>query len=164
MDEETQKEIENIHQAKVDGRRKVYRESSMTIYRTEIEYLRFCGASYMEIQHWLRRYHHINIRERTSIGKRLKIWANDPNVPTLLDKNLQVKLKQQLIMIQKLVRKNRRTRKNRIDCHKEAILQMVNDGYSLGDIQLWLRRVRRMRVARSTIHTKIKKWKSLSNH
>ncbi|MDQ6973565.1 MAG: hypothetical protein Q9M10_01665, partial [Mariprofundaceae bacterium] len=94
MDEKTRKEIEYIHQVRVDGRRKVYRESVMVIYRAEIEYIRSCGASYGDIQHWLRRYHYHNIRERTSICKRFKIWANDPSTPTLLDGDTQVKLKQ----------------------------------------------------------------------
>jgi len=118
MDEATRKEIEHIHQVRVDGRRKVYRESVMTPYRAEIEYLRFCGASYMEIQSWLRRYHHINIRKRPTIWHRLKIWANDPSTPTLLDSDAQVKLQQQRAIIQEQVRKKRSARKNRIDCRK----------------------------------------------
>ena len=55
------------------------------------------------------------------------------------------------------VMKRRIYNKSRLDRFRAELAQMHRAGASLGDLQVWLRKVKRVRVDRSTIHRYLQK-------
>lgn len=58
-------ELDKLRQRKIDLRRRRYRFSKLTRYRAEIVALRKAGASYREIEEWLRRNKYRRIAHST---------------------------------------------------------------------------------------------------
>ena len=135
-------------QAKEKGK-----QSSLYKHKSDLQWLRAHGATYKELQYWLRRYHYVRVHI-SSVEKNVKKWQQEKINDDCFRKEM---LSHQLKAIKTATRRNKQTKASRLDKHREEVLSLYQNGSSLGEIQHWLRH-QRLVIHRSNISRRIKKW------
>jgi len=147
--------IDELRIWKHDKRRCIYRASSLSRYRHELQWLREHGGTYAELQQWLRRYHHVRVH-LSSVEKSLKSWGEGEQQPVPRIYHSNDMLHAQLMTIREQLNRNKKT--SSLATYRHELQWLREHGGTYAELQQWLRRYHHVRVHVSSVEKAVKKW------